>query len=208
VFCNINISKENIIIHSLITAWFYVANYFLLQYRENLFVLRNPATNEYHCSLLRGVLREADSVTYGLNCESVLNKLDDFNVCDGQLPQDMMHILEPSLIQWRLCCRILYVRNIFSLWKILTNDYKVLNLVGLNPRISHHRSLPTSYMVMVISVNQVCIPFKNIMKLGNDAVCNINTLMCSVTYGLLIIPLYHQLIWSKLSYCWTVKLDS
>jgi len=67
-----------------------------------MFVLRNPATYEYHCSLLRGVLREADSVTYGLNCESVLNKLDDFNVCDGQLPQDMMHILLEGVIPYTM----------------------------------------------------------------------------------------------------------
>ena len=48
-----------------------------------MFVLRNPVNCDYHCSLLTGVLREADSVTYGVNHKSPLNKLDDFDVCDG-----------------------------------------------------------------------------------------------------------------------------
>ena len=52
-----------------------------------MFVLRSPVNYEYHCSLLTGVLREADSVTYGINYESVLNKLDDFSVANGQLLQ-------------------------------------------------------------------------------------------------------------------------
>lgn len=67
-----------------------------------MFVLRNPANYEYHCSLLSGLLRETDSVTYGINYESVLNQLDDFNVCDGQLPQDMMHILLEGVLPYTI----------------------------------------------------------------------------------------------------------
>lgn len=67
-----------------------------------MFFLRNPANYKYHCSLLTGVLREVDSVTYGLNYESVLNKLVDFNVCDGQLPQDIMHVLLEEAIPYTI----------------------------------------------------------------------------------------------------------
>ena len=51
-----------------------------LQFQENMFVLRNPDNYDCHCSLLTGVLAETDSVTYGVNYRSVLNKLDDFDV--------------------------------------------------------------------------------------------------------------------------------
>jgi len=58
-----------------------------------MFVLRSPENYDYHCTLLNGALAETDSVTYGVNYSSVLNKLVDFDMCNGQLPQDMMHIL-------------------------------------------------------------------------------------------------------------------
>jgi len=67
-----------------------------------MFVLRNPDNYDYHCSLLAGVLAETDSVTYGLNYKSVLNELDDFDVCDGQLPQDVMHILLEGVIPYTI----------------------------------------------------------------------------------------------------------
>ena len=67
-----------------------------------MFLLRNPVNYDYHCTLLTGVLCEADSVTYGVNYKSPLNKLDDFDVCDGQLPQDMMHILLEGAIPYTI----------------------------------------------------------------------------------------------------------
>ena len=67
-----------------------------------MFVLRNPDNYDYHCSLLNGALAEIDSVTYGVNYRSALNKLDDFDVCDGQLPQDMMHILLEGIVPYTM----------------------------------------------------------------------------------------------------------
>ena len=75
---------------------------FFAQFRENMFILRNPDNYDYHCSLLTGVLAETDSITYGINCKSALNKLDDFDVCDGQLPQDMMHVLLESVVPYTI----------------------------------------------------------------------------------------------------------
>ena len=65
-------------------------------------MLRNPVNYRYHCSLLSGVLREVDSVTYGVNNESVLNQLDDFDVGGGQLPQDIMHILLEGVLPYTI----------------------------------------------------------------------------------------------------------
>ena len=65
-----------------------------------MLVLRTPETYDYHCSLMKGLLAEADSVTYGINCTSELNKLEDFHVCNNQLPQDMMHILLEGVIPY------------------------------------------------------------------------------------------------------------
>jgi len=48
------------------------------------------------------VLREADSITYGINYESVLNQLDDFDVGNGQLPQDVMHILLEGVLPYTI----------------------------------------------------------------------------------------------------------
>lgn len=63
-----------------------------------MFVLRTPYNYDYHCSLLSGPLHEADSVTYGINYQSILNKLKYFHVCDNQLPQDVMHVLLEGVI--------------------------------------------------------------------------------------------------------------
>lgn len=55
--------------------------------------LRTPINYDYHCSLLSGPLGAAESVTYGINYPSPLNKIDGFHVANGQLPQDIMHVL-------------------------------------------------------------------------------------------------------------------
>ena len=81
-------------------------------------MLRNPVNYNYHCSLLTGVLREADSVTYGINYESVLNQLDAFNVANGQLPQDVMHILLEGVLPYTLKAilqRFVYENHFFSI---------------------------------------------------------------------------------------------
>lgn len=57
---------------------------------------------EYHCSLLDGHMSESDSVTYGINYRSPLNDLYGFHVADGQLPQDIMHLLLEGVIPYEL----------------------------------------------------------------------------------------------------------
>ena len=67
-----------------------------------MFVLRTPESYDYHCSLVAGSLAEADSITYGINYKSALNKLEDFHVCNNQLPQDVMHILLEGVIPYSM----------------------------------------------------------------------------------------------------------
>lgn len=64
-----------------------------LQFRAGDFVLRDPASYDYHCSLLEGPLAAEHSVTYGINYESPLNRIKSYHVANSQLPQDVMHIL-------------------------------------------------------------------------------------------------------------------
>lgn len=67
-----------------------------------MFALRDSVNYEYHCSLLTGVLRESDSVTYEINYKSTLNKLDYFYAGNGQLPQDVMHILLEGVLPYTI----------------------------------------------------------------------------------------------------------
>ena len=55
------------------------------QFFESDFTLRDPMSHDYHCSLLDGMLAAEDSVTYGVNQNSVLNTINYFHVID-QLP--------------------------------------------------------------------------------------------------------------------------
>ena len=45
------------------------------------------------CSLLDGPYSERDSTTYGVNSKSVLNDILHFHVANGQMPQDLMHVI-------------------------------------------------------------------------------------------------------------------
>lgn len=65
---------------------------FVKQFFESDFILRDPVSHDYHCSLLEGILAAEDSVTYGVNHVSVLNKINHFHVTN-QLPQDIMHVI-------------------------------------------------------------------------------------------------------------------
>ena len=47
-------------------------------------------------------MSESDSVTYGINYRSPLNDLYGFHVADGQLPQDVMHLLLEGVIPYEL----------------------------------------------------------------------------------------------------------
>lgn len=43
-----------------------------------------------------------DSVTYGVNSQSVLNKIPNFHVANGQMPQDIMHLLFEGVVPFEI----------------------------------------------------------------------------------------------------------
>ena len=73
-----------------------------MQFVEENFLLRNPSSHDYHCSLLTGPLAKHDSITYGVNCTSTLNDLDYFHVANFQLPQDIMHVLLEGVVPYEI----------------------------------------------------------------------------------------------------------
>ena len=108
------------VVFSHFDIYIYIANYSVefFQFREDDFVPRTPASHDYHCSLLSGPLREADSVTYGVNYESALNSLEHFHLADNRLPQDVMHILLEGVIPYTIKCtlrRFICENNYFTI---------------------------------------------------------------------------------------------
>ena len=99
------------------------------QYRESDFLLRSPSNYDYHCSLLSGALFEADSVTYSINYESALNKIEDFHVCNGQLPQDIMHVLLEGAIPYTMKATL---QSFITVKRYIT-------LYDVNQRIQHFK---------------------------------------------------------------------
>ena len=88
--------------------------------------MRTPENYDYHCSLLSGSLAKADSVTHGLNYFSALNKLEDFHVCDHQLPQDIMHVIIEGAVPYTLKAMLqsfISIKRYFTINTINEKDY-------------------------------------------------------------------------------------
>ena len=84
-------------------------------------MLRTPNNYDYHCSLLFGPLAEADSVTYGVNYKSTLNDLQDYHVCNNQLPQDLMHIMLEGVVPYTMKAMLhsyVSIKGYFTLYDI------------------------------------------------------------------------------------------
>ena len=92
----------------------------VFQYTESVFMLRTPSSYDYHCSL-SGPLAEADSVTYSVSYESVFNRLQDFHVCNNQLPQDIMHIILEGVVPYTMKAMLhsyIHVKEYFTLYDV------------------------------------------------------------------------------------------
>ena len=55
--------------------------------------MRDPASHDYHYTLLNGVLGFEHSTTYGVNGPSPLSLIDYFFIANFQIPRDIMHVL-------------------------------------------------------------------------------------------------------------------
>ena len=68
-----------------------------LQFKEDEFELRTPATHVAHCAGLHGYLEKHISTTFGVTRNSVLNSCRYFHVISGLVPDIMHDILEGTL---------------------------------------------------------------------------------------------------------------
>ena len=87
-------------------------------YTEEDYTLRTPAQYDFYCSLLNGPLATFDSTTYGVNSRSPLNQIDNFYVANGQLPQDIMHVIFEGVMPLNvrlMLCRFVYEEGLFLL---------------------------------------------------------------------------------------------
>ena len=85
---------------------------------EEQFHCRTVAEYNYHALLLTGPFSTHDSTTYGLNYPSPLNEVKFFHVCNGQLPQDIMHTLMEGVLLKEIQVmleRFIYVNHLFTL---------------------------------------------------------------------------------------------
>ena len=81
--------------------------------------MRTPSIYDHHCKLIEEGLTPAhDSITYGLNYRSPLNRIKYFHVANSQIPQDIMHVLLEGVIplETRLLLQVfIYERKYFTL---------------------------------------------------------------------------------------------
>ena len=89
----------------------------LLKFLECNFTLRTPAAYDAQCDILENSRNSKDSVNFGINCCSELNKIEGFHVINSQLPQDAMHVILEGVLPMEIksLLFVYYERKIFTL---------------------------------------------------------------------------------------------
>lgn len=90
-------------------------------------MLRTPENYDHQCNLLESHYNQQDSVHYGINYHSELNKISGFHVANSQLPQDITHILFEGVLPLEI--KLLLHNMIYG--------KKLFSLTFLNQRIQH-----------------------------------------------------------------------
>ena len=67
---------------------------------EKDFQLRDKTTHEQYCRSIEEDSSGAASKEYGINRNSILNKLTYFHVCDGSMLPDIMHDILEGVLQY------------------------------------------------------------------------------------------------------------
>ena len=115
-------------------------------------------------------MSSSDSVTYGVNQRSTLNDLFGFHVADGQLSQDIMHILLEGVLPYEL--------------KLMLNDFinvkQYLDLEFLNDRVfcftyspEEAKDKPPPIKVQDLTVGKISMSGK---RLHLACLCSVNTM--------------------------------
>lgn len=118
-----------------------------------------PERYDYYCGLLNGPFDSFDSVTYGLNERSPLNSINDFHVANGQLPQDIMHVIYEGVLPL----------NLRLLLKKLVCDEHRLTIDTLNERMksfsygrNESRNKPSKFIEKGHLIGTRKLPFSGI----------------------------------------------
>lgn len=111
---------------------------------------RTQESYDYHCSLLTGHFPSADSVTYGVNFNSTLNKLSYFHVANSQLPQDIMHVLLEGVVKMELSLLLNYLVSSRYITESLLND----RIKNFNYTIDEKRNKPCPIDLKNMSFHQ------------------------------------------------------
>ena len=72
------------------------------------------------------LLIDADSITYSVNKKSILDEIPNFHVANGQMPQDIMHILFKGVVPFEIKLML----------KVFIYEKHYFNLDLLNSRLS------------------------------------------------------------------------
>ena len=126
--------------------------------------MRTTESYNYHCSLTTGLLAEADSITYGMNYKSALNKLEDFHACNNQLPQDMMHIMLEGVIPYLVKAMLHSFVNIKRYFTIDIINQRVLNFkFSQLERKSKPSEIPSNILYDDGSIHsQICVRVRSL----------------------------------------------
>ena len=98
-----------------------------LKFLECSFTLRTPAAYDAQCDILENSRNSKDSVNFGINCRSELNKIEGFHVVNSQLPQDAMHVILEGVLPM----------EIKALLFVYIYERKISTLDFLNKRMSN-----------------------------------------------------------------------
>ena len=120
-------------------------------------------------------MSSSDSVTYGVNQRSTLNDLFGFHVADGQLSQDIMHILLEGVLPYEL--------------KLMLNDFinvkQYLDLEFLNDRVfcftyspEEAKDKPPPIKVQDLTVGKISMSTPSMLVLLTPCILEVYKVMC------------------------------
>ena len=90
-------------------------------------MLRNEAAHRQYCALLEEDSSGEVSKQYGINRDSILNKLAYFHVCNGSLVPDVMHDIFEGALQYQVKLML----------QFMIDTEKYFTLEELNTRLEH-----------------------------------------------------------------------
>lgn len=118
-----------------ISKWFCAA-----QFSEKSFQLRTKDGHEAHCTSIEGDTSGESFKEYGINRNSVLNKLKHFHVCDGSLLPDIMHDVLEGVLQYEVK---LMLKHMICVEQYFSLDFLNTRLKNIELSCTESKNRPT-----------------------------------------------------------------